>query len=219
MAPPNIFFLPNSKLFFAQTGKNTDPFLAIFFLPHQKFDRRYAPAKHHNLFSYYNYSLLPGWWLWVLGCLADRPGWLLERWPAPWLLLVSEWQPVLGTLERLPVWAWLWLELARELAYIVCNRCRHSCSSRSRLAWGTRLHLAWGQALPGWPLSVGGTVLTWGRAFFSCQEQIEACLNENERGGFKPTKKKIGFVFFNFCNFVWCCEFLYGRKESLAHIL
>jgi len=33
MAPPNIFFLPNSKLFFAQMGKNTDPFLAIFFCP------------------------------------------------------------------------------------------------------------------------------------------------------------------------------------------
>jgi len=31
-APPNIFFFPNSK-FFAQMGKNIDPFLAIFFCP------------------------------------------------------------------------------------------------------------------------------------------------------------------------------------------
>jgi hypothetical protein len=32
-APPNILFLPNSKSFFAQMGKNIDPFLAIFFAP------------------------------------------------------------------------------------------------------------------------------------------------------------------------------------------
>ena len=41
-APPNIFFLPNSKRL-EPKWKKYRPLLSDFFLPHQKFDSSYSP--------------------------------------------------------------------------------------------------------------------------------------------------------------------------------